>query len=83
MAGGGSNTELPASLTIAMVMKARRSVMNVCDLYGRTPLLLASALGHRELLLCLLSNGGDISIGTPEGHNAFTVGKGVGLVGFV
>ena len=73
--GGGVHTELPASITIGMIMKARRSVINMCDLYGRTPLLLASALGHRELLGCLLGNGGDISVGTPEGHNVFTVGN--------
>ena len=67
--------ELPASVTITMIMKARKSVVNVCDNFGRTPLLLSAGLGSRDLLACLLLHGGDVSVVTAEGHNAFTVAK--------
>jgi ankyrin repeat protein len=66
---------LPSTLTVAMAVKARCAVINVCDSLGRSPLLVASALGNHGLVASLLSMGGDISIVTPDGHTAFTVAK--------
>lgn len=36
--------------------------MNITDSYGRTPLLIAAANGHSQLVRILLANGGDVSI---------------------
>jgi ankyrin repeat protein len=75
---GRSTTDcatLPSTLTVAMAVKARCAVINVCDSLGRSPLLVASALGNQGLLASLLSMGGDISTVTPDGHTAFTVAK--------
>jgi len=69
------SVELPACVTVAGVLKARKGAVNVCDAFGRTPLLIAAALAHRDLLSVLLQHGGDISIVTPEGHSAFTVAR--------
>ena len=76
--GSRSTTDyatLPSTLTVAMAVKARCAVINVCDSLGRSPLLVASALGNKGLVASLLSMGGDISIVTPDGHTAFTVAK--------
>ena len=69
------SVELPACVTVTGILKARKGAVNVCDAFGRTPLLVAAALAHRDLLSVLLQHGGDISIVTPEGHSAFTVAR--------
>ena len=66
---------LPSCLTLSVIMKARRNVINVCDSRGRSPLLVASALGLKRAVVTLLALGGDISLATEDGHNAFTVAK--------
>jgi ankyrin repeat protein len=62
-------------VTIAAIMKGRRDVVNICDSLGRTPLLIASALGNKKAVACLLAMGGDISIVSHDGQSAFSVAK--------
>ena len=70
-----SSIILPSCLTLSAIMKARRNVINVCDSRGRSPLLVASALGLKRAVVTLLAQGGDISLATEDGHNTFTVAK--------
>jgi ankyrin repeat protein len=62
-------------VTIAAIMKGRRDVVNICDSLGRTPLLIASALGNKKAVACLLAMDGDISIVSHDGQSAFSVAK--------
>jgi ankyrin repeat protein len=62
-------------VTISSILKARRNVINLTDSFGRTPLILASALGHGELVTLLLDHGADIASVTPEGYNTFNIAK--------
>ena len=70
-----SSMLLPSCLTLSTIMKARRNIMNVCDSRGRSPLLVASALGLKRAVSALLAVGADISLVTEDGHDAFTVAK--------
>lgn len=62
-------------VTVAAIMKGRKDVVNICDSLGRTPLLIASALGYKKVVACLLAMGGDISIVAHDGQSAFSVAK--------
>lgn len=62
-------------LKVAAIMKGRRDVVNICDSLGRTPLLIATALGNKKVVACLLAMGGDTSIVAHDGHSAFSVAK--------
>ena len=48
---------LPAFLSLSVLLKARRNLLNIRDLEGRTALFIASALGNQELSRSLLANG--------------------------
>lgn len=54
-------------------MKVRRHVVNTRDGLGRTPLMIAAALGHAPLVKLLLDEGADVSLCTHEGHNAISL----------
>ena len=66
---------LSPCVSIAIVQKTRRGVINVADSYGRTPLLIAAALGHKQLVEVLLAHGADTSIqsAAPGCYNAITL----------
>jgi ankyrin repeat protein len=71
--------ELPACVSVASISRARKSLLDITDSFGRTPLLIASALGHRETVDALVTAGADVSIGTSEGHNALSLAQGHGI----
>jgi len=54
--------QLSSCVTVSSIWRLRRQVVNVTDTYGRTPLLIAAANGHKSLVQLLLSSGGDTTI---------------------
>eukprot|EP01041_Mallomonas_annulata_P000402 gene402-729_t len=65
--------ELPQAITLNSIIKIRRKVVNCQDSFGRTPLIIAAALGHRDLVELLLQHGADITISSVDGYTAMTV----------
>jgi len=55
-------TQLSCCVSVASMLKVRRQLVNLTDSYGRTPLLIAAANGHKHLVEILLANGGDTSV---------------------
>ena len=76
LAQSGRSLEYAACVSVSSIGRARRAVVNVCDDFGRSPLLVASALGQNSQVACLLSHGGDISLSAPEGHSALSLASG-------
>ena len=72
---GDEYRSVPCCVTVAAIMMGRRDVVNISDSLGRTPLLIASALGNKKAVACLLAMGGDISIVAHDGQSAFSVAK--------
>lgn len=68
--------ELPACVSARSISRARRSIIDVADSFGRTPLMLASALGFTDVVNLLVEEGADVSVSTPEGHSALSLAQG-------
>lgn len=64
---------LPECATISHLIQVRKTVIDIRDSFGRTPLMIASALGNVELVSWLMGEGADISVCTPEGHSAVSL----------
>ena len=54
--------QLSCCVSVASIIRVRKQLVNLTDSYGRTPLLIAAANGHKHLVELLLSCGGDTSI---------------------
>jgi len=67
--------ELPSACSVGSIKRLRREVLNICDNFGRTSLLVASAMGNCDLVSHLLRVGADLSITTSDGFNAITVAR--------
>ena len=46
-------------------------------------MLIASALGNRDVVNILVNYGADVSVSTPEGHSALSVAQGSGIRGIL
>ena len=55
-------TQLSCCVSVSSLVQVRKQLVNLTDSYGRTPLLIAAANGHKELVETLLAHGGDTSI---------------------
>ena len=73
--------ELPACVSVASIGRARKSTLDIADSFGRTPLLIASALGNRDVVSALVNHGADVSVSTPEGHSALSLAQGSAIRG--
>lgn len=68
--------ELPACVSARSIARARRSILDIADSFGRTPLMLASALGFTDVVDLLVEEGADVSMSTPDGHSALSLAQG-------
>lgn len=66
----------PACVTVESMGKSRKAVINTPDFFGRSPLMIASALGLKDVVEVLVKFGGDVSLCTGEGHSALSLARG-------
>lgn len=69
-------TQLSCCVSTASMIKVRKQLVNLTDSYGRTPLLIAAANGHKHLVEILLANGGDTSIPAIYQSSSNSTGSG-------
>ncbi len=67
---------VPSCVSRHSITRARRSILDITDTFGRTPLLIASALGNREHVELLLANKADVSVCSLNGHSALSIANG-------
>ena len=66
----------PACVSMSSIQQTRCAVVNIQDGFGRSALMLASALGLCDHVSCLLKNQADVSLCTSEGHSALSLARG-------
>lgn len=64
---------MPAVVSSTDLKSIRNQVHELCDNFGRSPLCVASALGHEDLVKVLLDHGANVSVLISDGMNAFNL----------